>query len=243
MSPTKVPETKKPTSKLAGESAAASPKDPFILQWRSLGIGIVIGLLLFLVLRAIGVHPTEVDILGIKFTIPSSVSTSTPNGPDVLPLDSLPFWAFSYGFGNDFITPQHFSYLTIVNDIRSEKTYKLNYAMPAQGDAAAGISFTLAEPIDLSHYTYIEALVKFTNSQCDLFIKDTSLGAGPFVTLSDTVANSLQSPLVEGKWRFKIPLSYFGSINLRTVKEIGCNAQRCQDNCIIEIGKIQFGKQ
>lgn len=72
MSPGKVSEPKKQASKPTGHAAVPSPaKESFVLQWKSLGIGVVVGLVLFIILLARGAHPTEIDILGIKFSLPS----------------------------------------------------------------------------------------------------------------------------------------------------------------------------
>jgi hypothetical protein len=76
MSPTKAQDPKKMAGKPAGEAAVPKPpKDPFTIQWKWLGIGVVVGMLLFLFMRAIGARPTEVDLLGLKFSLPSSAST------------------------------------------------------------------------------------------------------------------------------------------------------------------------
>jgi hypothetical protein len=171
----------------------------------------------------------------------SGVFGAVSHNPDVLKLEDLPYWAFSYGFGKDFDATRHFSSLSVVNDSGSIKSYKLSYSMPLQGDAAAGLSFILAEPIDLSGYSSVKFTAHFSNSQCDLFMKDTS-GDSSFVTVSDAPPESMRPAAVNGKWQLTIDLTNFSTIDQRAVKEIGCNALRCEGSCVFELSEIQFIK-
>ena len=52
-------------------------KDPFTLDWKSLGIGGLVGSLLFLFLLGIGAIPTEIDLFGVKFNLPD-FTNATP---------------------------------------------------------------------------------------------------------------------------------------------------------------------
>jgi len=160
---------------------------------------------------------------------------------NVLRLDELPFEAFGYGFGKDFIVPQHFSNFSVINGTNSVKDYKLNFSMPLQGDAAAGIAFVLIEPLDVTNYSYLEAVVQFKNSRCDLYMEDRN-GTGAFVTISDTSPDSIRTPYVNGKWLFKLALTNFSAIDLHVIKEIGCNAHRCEGDCLFELSELRFSK-
>ncbi len=217
-----------------------STKKMFSPDWKSVGAGVVAGMILLALIIGAGGRLEKVNLFGADIVFPTQTSVSLEKQDDLL-LDEIPFWVFSYGFGKDFIPPQHFSSLSIVNERDGDKDYKIAFSMPLQGDAAVGISFTLADPIDLTNYTYIEFSSHFTNSQCDLFLKDTDT-AGAFVTISDKSPASIRTDLVNGKWQFKIALSNFTGINIKSVKEIGCNAHRCEGECSFELSEIRFSR-
>jgi hypothetical protein len=63
---------------------------------------------------------------------------------------------------------------------------------------AAGISFTLADLLNLADYAHIELAAEFTNSQCDLFLKGAN-GADNFITISETSPAAIRSDFRDGK--------------------------------------------
>jgi len=218
------------------ESGKAKPAALFKAKLRPLPVWgyyifIVIGLLVLL----FGILQIS-DLIG-----PTAEGVSlSPVAQDILKLDDLPFLAFSYGLGNDFIDPQHFSYLSVINDSNSI-IYRLNFSMPLQGDAAAGTAFALSRTIDLTNYSYIELAARFQNSQCDLYLEDPS-GNGAYVTISDVAPASIEAIFADGYWQFRIPLTNYNAIDLSKVAEVGCNALRCEGQCMFEVGEIQFSK-
>jgi hypothetical protein len=199
------------------------------------------GMVSFFVLQQIGGRVTKMNAGPFEVEFPTAApglaASSAPGDP--LRLEDHVFWVFSYGFGNDFHPPQHYSSLVAVNNPGTGISYKTSFSIPLQGDAAAGVSFTLAEPLNLKSYSTLEITASFNRASCDLFMKDPS-GGSAFVTIFQDAPPDIQPELISGKWHFQIPMSNYSSINLASVKEIGCNAQRCEGDCEFELGDIEF---
>jgi hypothetical protein len=163
-----------------------------------------------------------------------------------LKMDSLPFQVFDYGQWQNLVAPKYFSYFYVVNDVSSEKGYKLEFSQPPEGDTATGISFTFTESQNLAEYDFIELKATFleTDTRCDLYIRDITMNiSAPFVTLGSNVPSDIEASLKGNTWKYRIPLkTYFKSVDWKAVKEIGFNAWRFEGKHTFIISDMSFVK-
>ena len=161
-------------------------------------------------------------------------------------MDSIPFTAYYYGLGKDFVAPKYFTYFYVANGANSEKAYTLEFALPSQGDAAAGISFTFTDSQNLAEYDHLELTLTLgePETRCDIFIRDITMNPNaPFVTLGGEVPTDINANLKGNTWRYSIPLkTYFKSSDLKAVKEIGFNAWRFEGKHTFIVSDIAFVK-
>jgi hypothetical protein len=129
-----------------------------------------------------------------------------------------------------------------LSDGEFSTSYKLEYDMPADGDAYAGVSLWFPEPQDLTQYTSVELTIGFGDDQarCRLFIKD-SFGGDNSVLLGD---GSIVSARLEEQ-TIQIPLkTYFPYVALSSVREIVLDANNTfvQGKHSFTVSKIRFRK-
>jgi len=127
-------------------------------------------------------------------------------------------------------------YLTVTSTVSEGEfrtSYRLEYDLPQDGDAYAGVVLWFPEPRDLTGYNFIELTISFGDDQarCTLFIKD-SFGGKNSVILGD---GDIVRAKVEEQ-TIQIPLkTYFPSVARKSVREIDLDV-----NSLVVTGKHSF---
>ena len=139
--------------------------------------------------------------------------------------------------------------LSVVYNENSHADYRLNYALPDEGEGYVGLAFLFSKTQDLADYKFVEVKINFEdeNTYCLLFIKDNTK------TLEDSVPLKLGIPLqpdigvsISGREQtLKIPLNTnFQHVNPKNVTEVDvdCDANITRGNRTFTVTGIKFLK-
>lgn len=205
----------------------AKPKETteksFSPDWKSVGIGIVAGMILLALIVAAGGRLEKVNLFGAEIAFPTAVSGS-PSVPDEKEraIESFPLKIFDYDGLGDNAVKQGWAKLSIAYSEQKAK-YIFDYDVPTDGAFGyAGLDFRFEQTQDFTEYKFIKIVMEYFDdaTQCELFIKDVSF-EGNYVLLGQ-VALSGGSLKTSGTERvYEIPLSTFGNADLKAIYEIG----------------------
>lgn len=166
--------------------------------------------------------------------------------PAIYPIEKAPaMTSFLYEGARNPAVNQGSGYLGITSDSRDgivNTSYKLDYDLPKDGNAYAGVALWFPEPVDLSNYNFIELKVSFADDQARfrLFIKDAFNGQDS-VTLGD-------GKIVDAKLQpqtISLPLkTFFPSVAKKSVRELDLDTNNLftQGKHTFTVSQIQFRK-
>lgn len=170
-------------------------------------------------------------------------SEQWPQDRTAFPIERASVRAFLYEGVNEPEVGQGTGWLTTMSTLTDNEfttSYELEYSLPRDGDAYAGVSLWFPEPQDLTRYDFIELTIRFGDEQsrCRLFIKD-SFGGQDFVLLGD--GNVVEAKIEEQT--IQVPIqTYFAGIARSSIREIvlDVNNEFVQGSHSFTVSSIKF---
>jgi hypothetical protein len=193
-------------------------------EWKSIGIGVAVGMLLMAVLMAAGGRVEEWNFGIMKVVIPTATLSSTlPEDQAHRPIESFPITVFDYDGFYDAQIKQGTAELTMGYS-EGAAQYLFDYELPLEDGVFgyAGLDFRFDPPQDLSEYKTIEVVLNYFDdtTSCELFIKDISFH-GNYVLLSKQPPAGGTVQINGTEYIYEIPLTAFQEANLKATYEVG----------------------
>ncbi len=194
----------------------------FRMDWKSLGIGVVIGMFALTLLIAVGGRVEEWNFGLVKVVIPTPVQGGDPGTGGDLDINSLPVNVFDYdGLGDEQVGQGWGKFTAALSEGRT--TYVFDYDVPSDGRAGyAGLDFRFQQTQDLSQYRAIQIVMDYPDdrAQCELFLKDVAWKSD-YILLGRTTPPGGSLSIRGAEYTYEIPLSAFPTPDLKAVLELG----------------------
>jgi len=172
---------------------------------------------------SISLAATQIAELSAAQVQPIATTSAVRPSSKVLTIEQLPASVYAFSGSTD---PQNNPVWATSNIHQNEPdgmAYQLDFTLPAQKGAYAGLAFTFNEPQDFSAYQTGEVVLTYGSQSLDgdMIFKDTTgketrLPIGPAIAQPGEITvqgNGMQQTIA-------FPLTYFAGINLKYVTEI-----------------------
>lgn len=156
-------------------------------------------------------------------TVTQSVKVTPTVENKILSIEGVPFKVFAYSGDNDPNVGKGSGSLTVVRSGISSTEYYLDYFLPNEGDAYAGLALRFLDSQDWTAYEFVEVTISFEDEQasCDFGVRDIA-GKIDYVRFGGSSPSSDIALTISGKQQIaKIPLAInFKSVNRKVVYEL-----------------------
>jgi hypothetical protein len=200
-----------------------SSEKAFSPDWKSVGVGLVAGMILLAIIVAAGGRLEKVNLLGAEVAFPTAVGDSMPDTAESeRGIESFPIKIFDYDGLGDNEVQQGWAKLAVAYSDRKPE-YIFDYDLPSDGTFGyAGLDVRFEQTQDLSDYNTIRIVLDYPDdaSQSELFIKDISF-QGDYFLLGNTTPPEGSLKIDGTQYTYEIPLSVFTNLDIKAVYEVG----------------------